>query len=616
MNTDIKNKAFPSLKSLLILSWETFTKSILNLIILTLLSMFSFLLVLLVFGLVFFIVGKKSGLFSSLSNLSHFDLLSFLSVNSSVLITASLVALLIVIFSILIGLVIKISSILIVADEARQLSLGKAIKSSFCLIVPFMLTELLTSLFVLGGFFVLFFPALLINFFFMFVPYEVILGGKKLLVAIKSSINIISQYFGEVLGRALFYFLIYLIIVVFIPSLFSKVDSQAAVFFNLMSVIVNVLLGFYGLCYSITLYKQAKKLSDLNRKPNIVWLWVVAGLGWLMLGLAVLAGYKLLKSGFIQDKLVKEFQQEKKEDDKILTFAPSSCGLAVPVPKTTDAYQDKDRKWLYEEKSLSPKEFYVLDSDVYPVDKVLGAFIGYKDVDMRLGGEEFTVADPGLNIYCTDNYKSLNLEEFKSLALTNKNFKVTAEDKVKWGEVELIPVWLEGELNGQQLKEPAYLGVSQDNNRLIYIRIWSVSDDDPLKQDLEDDIDVIIDNLKYRQVSGELSDIKPAEDLGQNKPPSKTVTKPACVPYAIREGEFASDKCYSQKDYDDLIYYLQRYNSAVFSYNSAVSSMRITCTGSEFFKNTCKLDKQKKQKVEEDMVNYKNIINGIIARGT
>lgn len=93
-----------------------------------------------------------------------------------------------------------------------------------------------------------------------------------------------------------------------------------------------------------------------------------------------------------------------------------------------------------------------------------------------------------------------------------------------------------------------------------------------------------------------------------------------CIRKNIREGEFASDKCYSEQDFEDLNYYLQRYNSAVFNRDSADSSMRITCScrvqqECDFFQDSCEKDKQQKSQAESDINKYRGIIQGIIAKG-
>lgn len=78
----------------------------------------------------------------------------------------------------------------------------------------------------------------------------------------------------------------------------------------------------------------------------------------------------------IQDNLQ---ENQTKDKEKILSYAPSSCGLTIPIPKGTDTIDGKDRKWLFEEVPLASSSFYVLDTDVYSTKEVQGVFLGYKD---------------------------------------------------------------------------------------------------------------------------------------------------------------------------------------------------------------------------------------------
>jgi len=98
------------------------------------------------------------------------------------------------------------------------------------------------------------------------------------------------------------------------------------------------------------------------------------------------------------------------------------------------------------------------------------------------------------------------------------------------------------------------------------------------------------------------------------------IIRSECYRKNIREGEFASNKCYSKKDYEDLEYYLQRFNSAVFDKNSAEGTIKITCNcrvpqECEFFKESCTETQQKKAQAEADINKYRNIIQEIIAKG-
>lgn len=91
-----------------------------------------------------------------------------------------------------------------------------------------------------------------------------------------------------------------------------------------------------------------------------------------------------------------------------------------------------------------------------------------------------------------------------------------------------------------------------------------------------------------------------------------------CIRVNIREGEFASNKCYSQQDYDDLQYYLVRYSDAKFDLSSAEGFMKIDCGAAKTFevkKNDCEEDQRNKATAERDINKYRGIIQGIITKG-
>lgn len=105
------------------------------------------------------------------------------------------------------------------------------------------------------------------------------------------------------------------------------------------------------------------------------------------------------------------------------------------------------------------------------------------------------------------------------------------------------------------------------------------------------------------------------------KPAVKQQTQPVvanCIRKNIREGEFASNKCYSQQDYEDLQYYLGRYSDAKFDLSSAEGFLKIDCGAAQTFevkKADCEKDKQDKSAAEAEITKYINIIQGIIAKG-
>jgi len=196
----------------------------------------------------------------------------------------------------------------------------------------------------------------------------------------------------------------------------------------------------------------------------------------------------------------------KEDADRILSFAPSVCGLSVPVPKTTDTTEGVTRKWLYEEIPLDGSSFYALDTDVFAPEEVIAAVIGYKNETKRLGANEdglVFINAPGINIICADNTRKLSLEEYKSLALTSKTYKVETQNMTYWGEVAVYPVTVSGTgASGTPFKDIAYLGVSKDNSKLLYMRIWGIGDTDPQATQFDKDIDLIVRDMQYRDSNG------------------------------------------------------------------------------------------------------------------
>ncbi|MGI5825888.1 MAG: hypothetical protein ACOX50_00570 [Patescibacteria group bacterium] len=109
---------------------------------------------------------------------------------------------------------------------------------------------------------------------------------------------------------------------------------------------------------------------------------------------------------------------------------------------------------------------------------------------------------------------------------------------------------------------------------------------------------------------------KPTLVPKQTAPQTSQSQPSSCTRYKIYEGEFASDKCYSKQDYQDLWYYLGRFNDAVLTYNGAQGAIKVTCNGhSEMFKQTCEEKKKEAEAAQNDINRYREIINGIIARG-
>lgn len=499
-------KSLPPLGQLFNQAWKAFIQSFLKIFILSACS-FSILGILLVVIALFF--GLASFLPEISSYLSNAKSGFFLDkvtpdYGRQLMVAFGIVFIIFALIFTIVSTLLRIAYILIISGEKKDISLGRIVLHTFKLIIPLFLAQIPVFFFAFGSAFLFILPGLIISFLLMFTIHEVVLADKRFLNALKGSVQIVCQHFWDILARMIILVILNLTLM-FLISLPFTFLMMAVERFNLywlsipvalIRVAISVFIGLFGLCYSVALYQQAREVTDREKKVNLLWFWIISILGWLLLALICVGAYKLYQKGIFNQP--KKTSQETKQEE-ILTFAPSTCGLSIPVPKTTDTYEGKERKWLYEEWPLQAADFYILDRDVYSVNDLPGAFIGYKDTGERLSEDNLRISYSGLNIYCPDNYKSLSLEEYKSLALTNKTFKVTEEDKrTKWGEVELIFVWIEGEMNGRQIKEPAFLGVSKDGRKLLYIRIWGPASDDPFADQINKDITLIQKNLKYR----------------------------------------------------------------------------------------------------------------------
>ncbi|MBI3380114.1 hypothetical protein HY029_05145 [Candidatus Gottesmanbacteria bacterium] len=294
----------PPIKELFSRSWDTFTASLLHLFLFTvIMAVFMILYVLLgiILGvLVFFITSH--GLMPSLSQMG-------MSAFSSLPIPIYLL-LAVLFFAFIIGMIIissmgSIVPVLIVSKYPGNVSLKSEMKVSISLVIPLLATQFIVSFISIGGAFLFILPAILFSFLFMFVNYEVILGKQKLAQAIKRSAFIVSRHFGEILVRILLYALIYILLVVFIPNLITKIEPKTGILINILSVLVNVLIGWFGLCFGITLYKQSKVGLENETGGSILWIWIVSLLGWVVLFVVIFAGVKILSSdgakSFVQD---------------------------------------------------------------------------------------------------------------------------------------------------------------------------------------------------------------------------------------------------------------------------------------------------------------------------
>lgn len=290
-------------------------------------------------------------------------------------------------------------------------------------------------------------------------------------------------------------------------------------YFSYLVSLIPLLLGYIWVAWDKKKQGWHDKIAGTyvvktDKNPRIGLAIIIALLGMIALfgayfaiGLSSNTESKKKFEEIIKDDIpaTQNYHPEEGDQEKILSYAPSNCSLSIPVPKTEDTKDSKQRKWVYEEleaeKGAEAINFYVLDSDTYSFANsgVLLSNISYKNPQQLLGKNEDSFAFTGLNVWCTDNYKNLSLDEFKSLALLNKKLSIKEQGKFRWGELEVIAVNLQGTLpDGFKLNEPGYIAVTKDGKKLLYLRQWGASLQDPIHDQLTTDLSIIIRNLKFR----------------------------------------------------------------------------------------------------------------------
>lgn len=583
-------KTFPSLKTLFADSWQAMSKSLLNLFVLSLIGLGMWFVVL-IGGL---ITTVGIGFLSSVPG--QFKNLEAILANPKIIASLGAAGLVVLLATLIAMMVISVALVYAIANYQKKPRLGECLGQGFRLFFPLVFLNVLIFFFSFGGWFFFFIPGFLMMFFFIFARLEVILSGKKFMAAVKGSIQIASQHFGEIFGRIVLFWIASMLV--------SYILNKALPF---LSFFYMFFISWFGSAYTVVLYRQAKELTDEAKQPSTGWIWITSLLGWVIIVFTVFGLYKLAQTPQMQEKINEAKQQllaggKKDEAAIIKDYIESINSEAKPYWEQSVGLfeQIKDNKDNPDEvKKLNDQNLAALKkaTELDPENPELWSSLCTAQTWVSTIGS----LEEGLKA-CQ------KAEELRSGIL--KYAYNTGDMLYRLAKHNEAVIQLEKALRINDNYGYAHYTIGQAYSRLG----MAVS----AREHLQKAIDIWTGvNKDGNWDSMILEAKKELENAGkaQIKPVVNTPAVPSCTKFIIREGEFASDKCYSKKDYDDLGYYLQRFNSAAFSYNGAVSSMRITCSGSDFFKDSCERDKKQKADAEANMNNYRGIINGIIARG-
>lgn len=276
------SKSLPSISALFKESWETLKGSALNLFLLYLISFGLFAGLFIVGALITIPLGAFS-IFSAIQN-NQLNPAFFTSLSA-----LGIVILILIIVAVVINLAVSAAMIMAVANYKTKQSVGEMLKKGFSLALPLFLANIIVGFITAGGYFLFIIPGIVFSIALSFTSYEIVLQQKSPLAAMRRSMGIVFSNFWGILGRMLLY-LILAILAMFIPQIISSTsqDSNVATGVSLISFIVQIGIGWYGIAYSYTLYKQASLVVP-NKTGKLLLPTILAIIGWIIGVLMIIA---------------------------------------------------------------------------------------------------------------------------------------------------------------------------------------------------------------------------------------------------------------------------------------------------------------------------------------
>lgn len=306
VKSEISLPSLPTVKELFEESLGVFKGSVLRLFLLAIVS----LVVVGVLGFiavsVFIALGVGTNLFASIQKAGPAALNA---IPFNTYLVGGLAVLVLFVVYLVLAVAINAAGIIVVSEYDCDLNLGSAIKRGLAFVIPLSFLGSIVFILEFGGFFVFIFPALIFAFLFMFAAYEVVLGGQSFYNGLKRSLLIVSKRFGDILVRILAFALVYVFIAFLIPGVLRNIASEAAPFVGLVSFFVNMLLGWYGICYLVTLYKQARAGFEGKEGAGMRWVWLVAGLGWVIAAFVGIFVFNMVRESSVS-RVKNQYQQE------------------------------------------------------------------------------------------------------------------------------------------------------------------------------------------------------------------------------------------------------------------------------------------------------------------
>lgn len=251
-------------------SWEMVKMVWKNLIILSIVIWIATFLITIVGG------GAIFGSFAISGGFEHF--------NAGAIGASIGIGVLMVVAIVVLSSVLGTGMMIAVTEAKLKPSIGSLISRGLKLFVPVFFTSLLVLFLVYGGILLFIIPGIVIAILTSLATYEVVFTENRYMAAIKNSVKIVSQNFGELFIRVLV--LIGLVIgLVIIEAILQGIvgeESPASGIISLAGGILQMIFGWFALCYYYITYQEARNNTNFEKPASTLWMWIVAALGWVV----------------------------------------------------------------------------------------------------------------------------------------------------------------------------------------------------------------------------------------------------------------------------------------------------------------------------------------------
>ncbi len=153
------------------------------------------------------------------------------------------------------------------------------------LALPVYLLGLVIGLMTLGGFVLFVVPGLIMAIFLSFALFERILHSTNLTDSLRGSYTMVNDNFGFIFTRWLVVVGFYLVFFGFVPEFFGAISEPLKNLYNMVTGLAGVLVNWMVMAFFILLYHQIRQKTNIKNLANITWMWLVAGIGWMLIGI-------------------------------------------------------------------------------------------------------------------------------------------------------------------------------------------------------------------------------------------------------------------------------------------------------------------------------------------